>query len=64
MAHVVKGMCERQTDHSLLEREICLVSLNKRNGNHCITHNMVVSTGVVSLLHFVLVELIFSYDSC
>jgi hypothetical protein len=36
MAHVVKGMCERRIGHSSLEREICLVGLNKRNCNHCI----------------------------
>jgi hypothetical protein len=56
MAHVVKGMCERQTDHSSLEREFCLVGLNKTNVNHC---NMVVSTGVDFLVHFVHLELFF-----
>ena len=29
MAHVVKGMWERQIGHSSLEREICLAGLNK-----------------------------------
>ena len=50
MAHVVKGMCERQIGHSSLEREICLAGLKKRNCNHCITQNMGASIGVYSLL--------------
>ena len=50
MAHVVKGMCERQIGHSSLEREICLAGLKKRNCNHCITQNMGASVGVYSLL--------------
>jgi hypothetical protein len=50
MAHVVKGMCERQIGHSSLEREICLAGLNKRNCNHCVTQNMGAFVGVYSLL--------------
>jgi hypothetical protein len=50
MAHVVKGMCERQIGYSSLEREICLAGLNKGDCNDCVTQNMGASTRVYSLL--------------